>query len=96
MVAAFAIFLRDLIVPFKLVPQVRVRSADANLGATVRDCHFVLGEFDCAYAEWSKGLRLVDEFRDPIQRDTVRRSWLEWKQEMEERQAAQTAAWVQA
>jgi hypothetical protein len=49
---------------------------------------FVQGDFDAAYKEWEKGLLVIAQAKHLTQRERLRHSWLEWKNEMEERRAA--------
>jgi hypothetical protein len=66
--------------PAQLNPMLRIRAEVAR--------SFVQGEFEAAYASWARGLSMIEGFRDTVQREMVGQSWLEWKQEMAERQTA--------
>ena len=70
--------------PASFTPLQRIRAGVAR--------RFVEGDIDAAYSEWSKGLTIIEGFQDALQRELLRGSWLEWKQEMEERQAGVTSA----
>ena len=63
--------------PTKSTPLQRTRGAVALL--------FAKGDAKTAFEEWDKGLEQIGQFKDLVQRETLRQSWLEWKQEMEER-----------
>jgi hypothetical protein len=65
--------------PARLTPIHRCRTEVAH--------RFAQGEIDQAYAEWAKGMQLIEGFRDAVQRERLRDGWMEWKQEMEARQA---------
>ena len=66
--------------PARLTPILRCRTEVAR--------RFAQGEFNHAYAEWAKGMQVIEGFSDAMQRERLREGWLEWKQEMEERQAS--------
>jgi hypothetical protein len=70
--------------PARLTPIHRCRTEVAH--------RFAQGEIDQAYAEWAKGMQLIEGFRDAVQRERLRDGWMEWKQEMEARQASPMAA----
>lgn len=65
--------------PGQLAPLQRTRGTVA--------LRFAQGDAKTAFEEWAKGLEEIEQFKDAVQRTTVRESWLEWKIEMEERVA---------
>ena len=65
--------------PKQLTPLQRTRGAVALL--------FAGGNTKTAFEKWADGLEMIEQFKDAIQRETLKRSWLEWKQEMDQRLA---------
>jgi len=55
--------------PTKLTALQRTRGAVALL--------FAKGDAKTAFEEWDKGLEQIGQFKDLVQRETLRQSWLE-------------------